>query len=488
MKKILLFLLIFISIGFSQYPESIKWWHLSQSVKDSINQISNNSVNTDKKPTWQLYEQFTKFTGGNVLQTSWAWNPEIDYYSGIYNRIYFTYYSTYTQNGIGELNYVFYYDLDDGEISDTTIALKAGLLATDNHGGAAIIVNDSGRVIIAADSVIVGSHNKGMIVRYSKSEDITIWNRANPSHLKDTDGSTNADGSYPNLFKLGNDTIFCLYRYGLSSTNHYRVMVNRSVDGGKTWDAGKILLSIYDATINYWAYPTTFMMGDSNKVGLIINGWNSTNSRYDNVYYLESYNGYKWYNVSHSFSKDISLSGEITSAEMNANFLVNSQTSDYAWQMYVGAFSPNGKPYLLGRRTNLTQDSTWFYFTYWNGLSFIKKDISSQVQISYDPDFVWASGLYVYDSTKIDIWIRNRDETISSTDSVRFQRWRTNDMGNNWYIVSDYPIGYDNKTFSKGGGAMAVSTLNKDYFIIYMLINNTTNKYDLRGFIYEKKY
>jgi len=494
MKKTLLFLLIFISISFSQYPESIKWWHLSQSVKDSINQISNNS---GKKPTWQLYEQFTKFTGGLVgLSPSVPVSPKADYFSGNYNRIYFVFNSPYQNNNIEARNYVYYYDIDTGEISKNYVAIGSGAPSNDSYGGAAILVNNYGNVIVAMDSVLANPdrHNNGIILRYSDPEDITKWNLI--PRLRNP-GGTIADGTFPSLFKFGQDTVFLIHQYGLSSSNHYRNAIYKSIDAGKTFGPSQILLSTLDNDTNFWAQPFIFEMRDSAKVGLIVNvlDWTTvplSKNHYIYVYYLETYNGEKWYNADHSYSKNVYQSGEISRSELQSYFRMNWNQTDSIWQVIKGDFSPDGRPYFVGRRVKYPPaDSAFYTFAFWDGSSWIKKEIGKKIQMNFNLNYIRPVNISVYDSSKIDIWIKDVDPNITTKDSVRLQRWRTIDAGDNWYIIEDYPLPYSKETIGgfPGGNVGFAGSGNDPYLFFYIkLATSTTNYLDVKGFIYEKKY
>lgn len=71
---------------------------------------------------------------------------------------------------------------------------------------------------------------------------------------------------------------------------------------------------------NDWAYPRYIF--SETKFKICVNQRNFPSNNYTNLYYLETLDGETWTNQDGSYSKNISIDGKVTGAQMDANFLL----------------------------------------------------------------------------------------------------------------------------------------------------------------------
>lgn len=413
------------------------------------------------------------------------------YYDSLYNRIYFTYFVPASLSGDTAYNYVAQVDLTSGDVSSGYKAISGGYNSNNSHGKASIIVNNLGEVLVAMDSVVAGNHNQGAIISYSDAGDITNWTKATGTRLYDPEKGTK-NSAYPTLYRLGGDSIVTIVRMGGPSTDHHTISIFTSTDNGHSWPDGYTLCTLYAADTVWRAYPMARTNRNNNKLGLIVNERYSNLAPPSRIFFLESTDGgVTWENIDKSFSKDIVASDSITRSEMYTNFVIDTSKSPDGKRHQVNAwnYAPNDSPYVLITHQTSNRDTSRIYFGYWGGSSWTTKLVDVlHDSLKQDQPGPTAFGIYSYGADVHDIWITNKDNSAAvSNDSLRFQRWRTTDKGDNWMLVEDL---HPNTTYDSGPVFQWYPRFyfNDNYAMInanYLTLDN--NSWDIIVYIYKKK-
>jgi len=195
-------------------------------------------------------------------------SPAAQYYSGTYNRTYFTYLS---QNKNVTIQY---YDHDLNVLSDpVTINTEASL---DDHDAPAILILSDGKIL-----VFYGHHNGTLYVKRStNAEDITAWGGA---------VTVDTTTSYRQPMLLSTGDIWVFYRYDPTAT--YRPWCYKvSDDNGDTWGSRTTLIDFGDG---YYIYAHVIKAGTT----IHLAWWprEMPADVWENVYYIYSPdNGSTW--------------------------------------------------------------------------------------------------------------------------------------------------------------------------------------------------
>jgi len=441
--------------------------------------LSKTTYDASYNHSWAYLNHYKKEGDGTkYMYIDWFGGPYTSYYN---RKSYFTIYSPDSLTGTTTnfSAYVFYYDYDTGKFSDFYLAAEAGLGSDDSHGKPSIIVNNEGRVILAMDSVVAGNHNQGIIVRYSGIEDITTWTKSTPSKLKYAGVFANA--SYPQLFKL-NGNLFCVARYGLSSTDHYRNIIWKSADGGLNWSDGYMLCSVQDADTNMWSYHLVKVNKNNTKVGVAINERDRTNTHSPHrIYYIESTDGVNWGNASGTFIKNIETSGLITRTELATYCAVAGRpnSGSFRFTPFDISFDRGGNPYIyytfFDQTTNVRADT----IAKWNGSNWVKIPVGidypqlSNVELS-------MVDLYVHTPNIFDIFTNVYDQSSST---YRLKHYRTIDGG--YSFMENDITGSLNLWGGTYYGRIGASSEDEEKLVLVTHEHNAVGGSNLIGVIYD---
>ena len=373
--------------------------------------------------------------GGTMYNTCW-------FYSGKYNRTYFS----YIESGGAEAieSFIFYYDHDSNAFSSNYSFGIPRIDADDSHSYPVIIANNEGNIVSVREELQTASnHNSPFLIRITDNpEDLsayTEYTKLNDYH------------SYPNLQILSDGTLFITARYGNASSDHYRRCLYKSTDGGYNWkdlndNAGSnTVYAHFGSSPAFWAYGQR--ISNANRHGLfdIINLRQEAGTwlANPNSYFLYSPDGDTWGNIKYfetghreGFSKNVKTSGYLTKSELDTNFIVDGDGTTGHNQRVIrsATVSFNNHIYLVmeyGYKTDATTTViTARNFMYYN------LDTSSWVSVPMDDVGLNLYSCYgelfpiSYDDYKFDYIVLNQN-------NGNIEHWRTENKGINWRKLDD---------------------------------------------------
>ena len=436
-------------IGTTQYPTDVNYPYIVQmgQVYEITPALSGGDFKLEYRkklvaPLWgqgvlqesAVTETYNTTQRGNPIQSPMQpiFSPCLYYYSGR------TYALWLQRGGAGYNleNMIMFFDHNTKTWSPAYGVGYSRAGAQDHHGGAALIV--SGGYIIVAHEKLSGTnpsdHNSPMKIKRSNSvEDITSF-----TEITEIDDYL----AYPTFCKLSDGTILLIARYGPISTDMDQICVYKSTDDGLTWakafnggTSARLLHLNPSGGTDYWAYHGRIPTNDSRGLYLFVNKLDYAHSSgYPVCYLLYTEYGVTMYNIDRSFSKNIDTAGEITQAEMDAYFVVDSASGSAIRYICTGTFSPNGNIYLLqwyGDRSS-SPNITKHYLIYFQGGAWTKQEITG---IFTDSNFYEEAGwqLIAHTDSKLDMYVTRTEGGVR-----QIQVFRTEDRGITWTKLRDY--------------------------------------------------
>ena len=356
--------------------------------------------------------------GSGSLRPNSVFNqPVLYYHKGTHERFYLAFCTpSGNPNSPDDAVYVDAYNIADNSFVGH-LDLGPGTSLNETHQAPAVIVADSGHVIVAYDQLGgSGGHNGGIrIMRSDSPEDISSFTQVAVLGSERSD-----DGAYPVLWKLPSGRIICNYRGGPDVQQQMR-SVSYSDDNGATWANAFTLLDTGDPSI--WAYACR-IAGSRGDIVLTLNPLDKRYAadRYLDVYILRSSDGITWRNEQNTFSRNLQSGAAFSKAELDQHF--RAAHIDYAGTAQVisrtGGISPSGITYFIMReRADGASVYDW-YLCYYSATQLIKKKLPFAI-----PGSSYFEVFIVYDDNSFDFIITNED-------SERVERYRTTDRGDSW--------------------------------------------------------
>lgn len=286
--------------------------------------------------------------------------------------------------------------------------------ATEIHQQASIIDDENGDIL----SVNEDRSQSPLYVRRHDKDDLadqTLIETITPGYVAEgADGNT-----YSAWYKLGSN-LFVISREGFRYLTVYK-----STDQGNTFDSGTRVADSGDPD-EQWMYFTPIHGNATNKIHLVINRRYQPpgfGGNWQAWYYLTSTDGNTWTNVSETFSKNISVSGSITLAELDSDFLVHDVGDiDIMSWCETGCVSDTGNIYLVGDKDNSVN-----IFCFWNGSSWTKRDIDL---VPNNIHYRETKRLYSIDDNTFDLFA-----IVTQEGKEQLTRLRTTDKGLNWTLA-----------------------------------------------------
>jgi hypothetical protein len=441
-----------------------------------------------------------------ILKTDYcAWNaqgmthvalrPQSYHYKGTYDRIYFVF-MDWLLNGLGvtrsaphnvNTTQVCFYDLDKKYFSPLTSIVHAYNTSTDGHDFPALMVTDDGHIMVTKEQLKTGGvHNSPIEIWRSNSvEDISEFTQITTLSKSGVLGF-----SYPTMMKnLTSGRIFMPLRgqpsghtgmYGACSDNNG--LAWKGIDGtANTPFMIASCASILSGPSDWYFYQNVLNGPRSKGYCIAVNlneGPNGTSpdgtpaaSRNKLLMYMYSSDGVTFGNAAYqfgtsgAFSKNVVTSGNITPAELLANFVVYdcSTIAHKSVAMREVTLSPEGIPYIMysiqniwdstetpnyANKDNIVDSTKLAYFNSATS-AWVINDISG---IEKEPDDVdatkysyagWRPILIIHKNDVIDIIVQ---KVISKTDPYRAQK-----------LIS---VGSE----AVGGGIFKINTTTTDNF------------------------
>lgn len=255
--------------------------------------------------------------------------------------------------------------------------------------------------------------------------------------------------SYPAL-NIYNNTIYISARGTSTVEGQDKYDVCKSTDGGFTFSTYNVINTGLGTTAR--AYVTTLYNYDDNDLVLALNTRNDVLNAFEAVYILRSSDGITWRNAENTFSKNVSVSGAVTMAELTANFLVWRKANDNYAVLYEGGVVKGGKIQLLlsnslvssvsiNNNTYQTFENLRFYT--FNGSSWQFKDLSKILPNYLYLGAVERTVLFCWDSSRNYIYLVDRTsftpyvtEYCSDDDFNNYVNNKIEDLKGNYYMGS----------------------------------------------------
>lgn len=295
----------------------------------------------------------------------------------------------------------------------------------DNHGAPSLIVTPAGDVLVVHED----QHDTPIYCRRTTGKNLST------AQLVFTVPEAQ---SYPALAKIGTD-IFMFSR----GAGANRDVITKSTDGGTTWGPTQLVLRTETVAPNLLR-PYFKIVYHPTKLIYFINLRDEIPGIYPKMCYIESTDGVTFRNINNSFSKNIVSSGNITRAELDANFSVMGEIGGTDIFLKCAFWTANG---IIGYTNHETNN---YQFFYWSGSAWITKPLPLPI---YQP--TQAGG----NSGRIDTWCPysyNLDHHVIYRIEPRngynvivcyetFDRWDTWDAGT---IISDIDKNHDQLCFT----------------------------------------
>jgi len=337
---------------------------------------------------------------GRSIPVYTASYPSVLFYSGTYNRTYFTWQAEDNSPD----PYITYWDHDTNNFGPQVKVYENIWTVDDAHGGPAIAIDGSGYI-----HVFFGSHNSDQ--KHAKSdspEDIT-------SFTLQTDPVSDV-ASYPHPIMHSNGSLYLFYR--VQSGNYHRFGYKKSDDGGLTWGAEKIII---DMSYPYSSY-VRMMERYNNEIHLVLNYYDEDSSEYRNIYHMI-------FNITDGDMYSMNgtnLGVTVDKAEADSFCEVyDSETPDDETHACSLHLDGNGNPYLMYiTRDDPTTGVFWHMENHWNSTTNSWRTTAYNITST---DHGLSSDFIIYSWNNITAFI----ETIGGSDyGGDVERW--------WYNGTDW--------------------------------------------------
>ncbi len=374
---------------------------------------------------------------GNPTQaTHFYHQPEVFYYKGNYERIYFAFITDVSNPNtstttcmVGALN-----------LSDLTligpIDVGPGVNFSETHHQPAIIVADDGHILVAYDQLDPANsdHNGGIrIMRSNNAEDIS----GGFTQITVLDG----EGSYPYLFKK-NGVIYCGFRERDPNTGEpHWTRWSKSTDHGQTWETAYRILKTGDSgNGNIWAYGTRPWGKENDWLYILMQPEDRSLSNprgHYVLYVLKTRDGQTFYNMDESFKKDVKTDGYLTKAELDQNFEMERVTHPVRLFHKGGFVTRSGELILMMQK--IAADSTQTFYLCWHdGKHWVKRQITNKLNVTWTQA---PQTIIAHDVNNIELVVKNSDDKT-------LHWFRTKDRGLTWTYKGQFPnIGNSNPIY-----------------------------------------
>src|SRR6478736_972060 len=253
--------------------------------------------------------------------------------------------------------------------------------------------------------------------------------------------------AYPTLNIYGN-TMYITARGSSSEAALDRYDVLKSTDAGATFSTYNVINTGLGTTAR--AYASTLYNYDDSDLVIALNIRNDAVKAFEAVYVLRSSDGIIWRNAENTFSKNVSVSGAITMAELEANYLVWRKANDNYAILFEGGVVKGGKIQLLLSNSLVSQipvngnsyqtfENLRFYT--FSGSAWNYKDLSKILPNYFYLGAVERTILFCYDSTKNYIYVVDKTTPITSlteyssdNDFNNYVKNKVEDLKGNYYM------------------------------------------------------
>lgn len=253
--------------------------------------------------------------------------------------------------------------------------------------------------------------------------------------------------AYPTL-NIYNNTMYITARGNSSSAALDRYDVHKSIDSGATFSTYTVVNTGLGTSAR--AYANTLYNYDDNDLVIALNVRNDVLKAFEAVYILRSSDGIIWRNAENTFSKNISVNGAITNAELEANYLVWRKANDNYAILFEGGVVRNGKIQLLLSNSlisqitingNVYQTFENLRFYTFNGSKWSYKDLSKILPNYFYLGAVERTVLFCYDNIKSYIYVVDKTaptatltEYSSDNDFNNYVNNKVDDLKGNYYM------------------------------------------------------
>jgi len=319
-----------------------------------------------------------------------VWKPQAWYFSGTYNRTYWTWIDR-----VGDIK-IAYYDHDTTETSQVYDVAPATDYSIDQpHANPTIAIDNDGYI-----HIFYGCHNSPM--KYRKS--------TNPEDLTSFSGAADvvSNATYPNTAVSNDNVIFVLYR-GLGKD----LYLIESADGGVNWVNNTELFDYPTGDFN-GVYPLGIVLGNETPTQSIHILASTRPSAFDKLYYMKSLDGGTTWRKADG--TEITLPATTETADC-----VESTAEAHPGDIKLNS---SNEPYVL-----YSLNET-FKFARWSGSEWVKSTIATIALRTYE-----HSELIVVSDDVIDAYLV--EGTKEGFRGGNIQRWRSIDRGSTWSKAED---------------------------------------------------
>jgi len=298
-------------------------------------------------------------------------------------------------NGYYDRPYIIAYTHATNTWSDPVEISTNALGVTDDHGMPAILIDNAGYI-----HCIFGAHNSAFY--YSKSdnpEDITAW----------TPQASPANGTYPQLIQLSDNTIYLFYRSATAPDDDWGYIT--SADGGSSWSA-------FTKVSEDYAY-CLYRKGTGDIIHCCMHGDQTTSLARENIYYMY-FNGTNWKNIAGT-----NLSLPLTLAD-SASIIAYDSGNYYIANKCID-FDASNNPFILFSESTVPTGMTDY------NMKILRRSGGSWVVdslgIGGELMCIYLSALDVQDSNNLDAYISQEDSCAVNWD---LEKWTSSDAGVTW--------------------------------------------------------
>jgi hypothetical protein len=337
-----------------------------------------------------------------------------------------TYINWMKRNGVGYANenMVMWYDHVARSLSDSYSTGIVNASSADLHSHGSIFVTSTGRILV----VRIDQNNTQFYLSYSDNG--TSW----------TDTITIGSGqvhNYAQFQQFSNGDIYLWSRNGDDSNTNKYLKIYKSSNDGLTWDAGTRVVQL---NASQRVYPGVNSINTNDELICVFSRRNDTlgGLTFPSNYVIRSTDGDTWENWEQTFSKQESVSGAITQAELEANCKSNGGTEALNTNRWCAAstLSSLGNIYLIQRN-----DATGFNFVYYDN-GWQVKAVNISLKLTGDP-----FGLISISENDFVLYaVSASDELIKISTSNKGDSWALDEtIRSDVYSRAAIPTNYSNK-------------------------------------------